>query len=160
MAATASDLTRQQLDELDNLLQRMLGADVGDPHEPEPDRTLPHPQPEAGMVQTYEVPEPEALGALDLNRLREELDDDVVPLQVVVAAEKPRTSRGPLHLTNRAIESTLKLFGPPGELLLTGPAKNLLGLAGVLLLFAAGGWAAYCQGLVPASVQMLVHDIF
>lgn len=54
----------------------------------------------------------------------------------------------PIYGVNRVIEGCLNLFGPPGELLTTGPVKWLLGLTGIGLLGFAAAWTARGMGWV------------
>lgn len=54
----------------------------------------------------------------------------------------------PLFALNWVLELVLGWFGPVGQLLVRPAMKTVLGLAGVLLLLAAGAWAARGMGWV------------
>jgi hypothetical protein len=61
----------------------------------------------------------------------------------------------PLFAVNWLLESMLKLFGPPGEMLTRPVMKNCLGVAGLLLLIAAGLWTAQGQGWIVLPLEQL-----
>jgi hypothetical protein len=61
----------------------------------------------------------------------------------------------PLFALNWLLENMLKLFGPPGEMLTRPVMKNCLGVAGLLLLIAAGLWASQGQGWVALPLDQL-----
>jgi hypothetical protein len=71
-----------------------------------------------------------------------------VPLLAAPSPEKVPMLAWPLYGCNRVIEGCLNLFGPPGELLTTGPVKWILGLAGIGLLGLAAAWSARGMGWV------------
>lgn len=237
-----NDLTRQQLDELDSLLQRMLSLPLSAPPEGGPVAVPAPPMPEVPAEpsgnwrndapaavkapylvgdpapQTVTVPAwgPEALAklaapaeprlfgpatpetgvppagtlrgvdapALPTNfRSLLGLPDDPIPVterepeQPVaepdpvamgfaarIAAEPPpppaprEPSSGvpvalwPLYGVNWVLEGALGLFGPLGSAVTWPPVKHLLGLVGVVLLAAAGAWAARGMGWVAFDV--------
>lgn len=205
--ATANDLTRQQLDELDALLQRMLNvpatkvessppvvtpeppsgwrvdppASVAVPHLlptlPDLPRVMQSvelqalgtaPQPfvptpilplERSKVPPFvpappEVdvpPLPEEFAALDLAELTPAPKPSLDLQQV---AKQPALSPilWPLFGMNWILESILKLFGPPGELMTQRLGKNLLGTAGLLMLIGAGLWAVQGQGWIKLPI--------
>lgn len=161
-AQSANDLTRQQLDELDALLQRMLNlpnspAEVpasnwradpaGSATAAAPLHMVPLPRPEplaapVSKIPTAPVSPPEP--ALPL-----ETRDSVVPAtpseRKTAANANPAAPVSdyvpsvpavlwPLAALNWTVDTLLGWCGPPGRFLRSGLGKNLLGLAGLLLL--------------------------
>src|SRR5258706_56503 len=125
-----NDLTRQQLDELDGLLQRMLGLPTTGPDAP----ALPHGFRAAFADLPAPVPAPAAP-------------------KVEAAPPVPTSSRVPVVLwpvfaLNWVLETLLGLFGPLGTATRHPATKHLLGGCGVLLLAAAGVWSARGMGWV------------
>jgi hypothetical protein len=148
-APSANDLTRQQLDELDALLQRMLTLPNAAPdvnaYTPAPVNRRPEPPP----LAVFPRPEPFPAPVMPL-------PEPSVPVEVrttVIPAPpaEPRTPPPPtapsinapnsvpvvlwpLTAFNWSIDTVLGSLGPPGRFLRSGFGKNLLGLAGLLLL--------------------------
>jgi hypothetical protein len=93
-----------------------------------------------------------------MNLPQADLQDSAIPLTVAEAplpdlplfapANEVPIVAWPLYGANRVIEGGLHLFGPPGELLTTGPVKWLLGLTGLGLLAVAAAWTARGMGWV------------
>jgi hypothetical protein len=151
-APSANDLTRQQLDELDALLQRMLTlpnaapdvnsytpAPVNRRAEPPPLAVFPRPEPFPASVMP--LPEPsmpvEARTAV-IPSPPAEPRTAAIP---TTTTAPPYTSQNsvpvalwPLTAFNWSVDTVLGLLGPPGRFLRSGFGKNVLGLAGLLLL--------------------------
>jgi len=184
-APSANDLTRQQLDELDALLQRMLalplnGPDaatalpteappvpnwrvdppapmsVPPPHRPRPpEAELPfvpanpfaHPEPVA-------APEP-AVAVADLRTMTTTTRSPLpVPLPPPPPPETVPVVLWPLVAFNWVVDLVLGQLGPPGRVLRSGFGKNVLGLAGILLLVYTAAHAARAQGWVSLPVPL------
>jgi hypothetical protein len=227
-APSPNDLTRQQLDELDSLLQRMLSLPL---NQPEPAVTFPPPPPlpqlpdppaprqavgwradhpaasppthlppafrpaesviprlyapveepppaDTGTLRGVDAPAlprgfdprddapppmreidvPSAFGRMDFAEVNPFLDP---PPESTLAPEIATTYDDrlpvllwPVAAVNAVIEFVLSWFGPLGRLLTAPWTKTLLGWAGLLLLAAAGYWAARGRGWVswPRSV--------
>lgn len=220
---TPNDLTRQQLDELDALLQRMLTLPLPTPEpailspapsawrmdppaplrrpfvteevpvrEPEPvavaapamfvpilNTTAPEvfkPFPTVTLATAFQPPTveldppemppaPVTLRGVDAPALpagfRTETLPEPVPEPepvVLVEAESPPVEEEPsprvpvflwpLFAVNWILETVLGLFGPLGVLTTNTVSKHVLGVLGVILLAAAGAWAARGMGWV------------
>ena len=222
---TPNDLTRQQLDELDALLQRMLTVPLPTPEPvpapvapsawrmdppaplrrpfvteevparepepvlaaapavfvpvtpaaaPEPFRPFPtvslaasFPAPTVEVEPPAFPPEPVTLRGVDAPALpanfraepapepAPEPEPEPVPLveaDLSPVAEEPRPRvpllLWPLFAANWVIETLLGLFGPLGAVLTNPVSKHVLGVLGVVLLAAAGAWAARGMGWV------------
>lgn len=229
-APSPNDLTRQQLDELDALLQRMLALPLNKPEPavafppPPPLPELPDPPPpkpapgwradhpaaasppthlppatvfrpaesviprlyapieepppgDTGTLRGVDAPAlphgfdprddapppmqeidvPSAFGRMDFAEVNPFLDPP--PAIEQSAAEPENENRLPVLLwpvaaVNAVIEFVLGWFGPLGHLLTRPRVKTALGWVGLLLLAAAGYWAARGRGWVswPRSV--------
>jgi hypothetical protein len=222
---TPNDLTRQQLDELDALLQRMLTLPVPAPEPgpapaapapsawrmdppapmrrpfvteevptrepepvlaaapavfvpvshaaaPEPFRPFPtvslaasFPAPTVELDPPEMPPTPVTLRGVDAPALPAGFRTEPVPepapepepVALVEAAPPPDETEPrprvplllwPLFALNWVIETLLGLFGPLGAVLTNPVTKHVLGVLGVLLLAAAGAWAARGMGWV------------
>lgn len=221
MPATATnDLTRQQLDELDQLLQRMLSMPLSQPESRTGPVTIAVPPPP--VVATPEVPvnwrqdaprpepaSPHLLPAFESSREMglqplesqheeslqpmwtpsplqsvrkpepaedrlafvppptepipnfEKLNLDHVTLTTVTAEPQSSTSTlpmwsWPIAISNWLLETTLKLFGPPGAALTRPAMKMALGVAGLLMIAGAAAWAAQGQGWIQLPVDKLM----
>jgi hypothetical protein len=217
MAATPNDLTRQQLDDLDALLQRMLALPLNqdepaatttalpdppngwrtDPpappatshlgRTPAPALALAEPKTLVRPLSPMELPDPgpapmafapSPLLPVERARFAPPLE---VPIEMRTASPAPMpfdhfklaelTARPdetptspslsplfwPLFAVNWLLENALKLFGPPGEMLTRPAMKNCLGAVGMLLLIAAGLWAAQGQGWIALPLDQLPH---
>jgi hypothetical protein len=218
---TPNDLTRQQLDELDTLLQRMLNlplngtgdADAGSlPPPPEPPPVAvpsgpwrvdapevlaktPYLAPESAplvvpltaapaslpevaklfgpptSVERYSapVPVPGTLRGVDAPALppgfRSAFAEEPVALDPAarlgeVEAVPPAARRSvpvhhwPLFGVNWVLEGVLSLGGPFGKAATHPAVKHLLGGVGVLLLAAAGVWAARGMGWIDLPLPL------
>jgi len=175
-APSANDLTRQQLDELDELLQRMLAlpitsADAGSAA-PAPASlgqapsmrltapplpTMEPPRPVFSPLPAPPMPAPEPTTPI--------IDRKVVAPSVQIRtahhAPAPATSPAnpaepprepvffllwPLVALNWLFDATIGLFGPPGWLIRSGFGKNVLGLAGIALLLYTAAHVGTQQG--------------
>lgn len=193
MAASPNDLTRQQLDELDALLQRMLSptqtetaqngwradppASVGTPHLAE-EPALAVAEMPASRVNDAGSPAmiaPMPAQRFSPNRIAEQptalkvspLEASPIELAILTPAElpsdtNPKLSQGkgslvlwPIAAINWLLESVLKLFGPPGEILTSRAGKNLLGMLGILLIIGAICWTAHSRGWIALPLSGL-----
>lgn len=201
MATTPNDLTRQQLDELDSLLQRMLSMPLNKPTPvvipttdlPAPPSgwradaaagTVPVPHMVTAPVRTVAAtpvptagPAPTAFAPSALPLMQSYQSQPVelkpVPLEpspseVPFGKSEPVPSTQPespvlspflwpLFALNWLIESFLKLFGPPGEMLTRPAAKGLLGASGLAMLVAAGLWVALGQGWIRMPIDEILN---
>jgi len=75
-----------------------------------------------------------------------------------IAAELPAAPvplmLAPMVLFNRVLNATLGLFGPPGRVLRSGFAKNLMGLAGLGLIGYTAAKVAQVNGWVALPVEL------
>lgn len=142
----APDVTRQQLDELDELLQRMLALPVS------PAEDGPSLADESSAVLAWpEVPPlapptgvtvfPAEANAPAAATTTIEDEPAVTPFAATgspaVADEPPPGWLVPFVLANRAFDRGAGLFGPPGRWLSGRAGRNLLGGGGVLMLAAS-----------------------
>lgn len=195
MAASPNDLTRQQLDELDALLQRMLSptqtqtetrqdawraespASAGTLHRAE-EHALAVVEPQTSRFGEAEsatmiAPKPAQRHApirfaqQPTNSNSATVESDPIDLTILNPADRhfeanPKSSqdRGspilwPLAAINWLLESVLKLFGPPGEMLTSRAGKNLLGFFGILLMLGASFWTAHNRGWITLPLHAL-----
>ncbi|HEY2784992.1 MAG TPA: hypothetical protein VGJ05_08460 [Fimbriiglobus sp.] len=224
-AVSPNDLTRQQLDELDALLQRMLSLPLNKPAEaappsrlpdppvpdPVPPRPVPRTDPPASVrtphlpippsrpepvvmaatvpavavaeMRSFTPPAPKAFDfpsparlfgpptpdtgvlpptekvapfdpvSVSLPSPVEDDSDAVVLTPIEPATPTPGVpiAHWPLFGINWLLEQILGLFGPPGRAVCSPAGKMVVGWAGVLLLFAAGVWAARGMGWLQFS---------
>lgn len=193
MAASPNDLTRQQLDELDALLQRMLSptqtqtearqngwradppASVGTPHLAEEPALAVAELPASRVAEsessaiTAPMPRQASIRLAPQPTTSNVASLEVAPIDLAIltpadahskANPKSLPERGslvlwPLAAINWFLESVLKLFGPPGEILTRRAGKNLLGMIGILLLLAACCWTAHTRGWIALPLNGL-----
>jgi len=168
-APSANDLTRQQLDELDALLQRMLTLPLSPGEQPSPQSYAQAP----ALRLTAAPPEPVRPFVFDPPPLpAPEPTTPIIERKVVApstqirsmpipAASRPATSAAestsparepvsfllwPLVAVNWLFDSIMGLFGPPGWLVRSGLGKNLLGFAGAAMILLTVAHVGTQQG--------------
>lgn len=171
-APSANDLTRQQLDELDALLQRMLTL-PGSPAEPVPTpqsyaqapamrlTTAPPEPPRAMVFEPPPMPAPEPTTPIIERKVvapsaqirSMPLPPVPRPTAVAPAAEPAEASREPVSFLlwpfvalNWLFDAIMGLFGPPGWVVRSGLGKNVLGLAGIALILLTVAHVGTQQG--------------
>ncbi|MFO0804674.1 MAG: hypothetical protein U0791_16320 [Gemmataceae bacterium] len=175
-APSANDLTRQQLDELDALLQRMLTLPLSPGEQPPaapqsyaqaPALRLTTAPPEPAKPFVFEpppapppLPAPEpATPIIERKVVAPSTQIRSMPLP---AAPKPAATAPapdsappsepvpfflwPLVGVNWLFDSIMGLFGPPGWLVRSGLGKNILGLSGVALILLTVAHVGTQQG--------------
>ena len=168
-APSANDLTRQQLDELDALLQRMLTLPNSASESPAPAKatsfaeapalrltTVPPPPP---VFAPPPMPAPEpTTPIIERKVVAPSTQIRSMPLPAApkpAAAEPPlaEPAREPVSFVlwplvglNWLFDAIMGLFGPPGWLVRSGFGKNVLGLAGIGLILLTVGHVGTQQG--------------
>jgi hypothetical protein len=145
-SSASADLTRQQLDELDALLQRMLELPVHQLDE----RPAPT-EPTTVVSLSVLEPEPELAGSSETVTLRTDPPSPVVrtaaPVKVVVSTEEANTPPEdfvpppvwlwPLVWGNEVFDRWADCMGKPGHWLRRPSGRALLGWTGLTCLAAA-----------------------
>jgi hypothetical protein len=174
-APSANDLTRQQLDELDALLQRMLSlpltpAETPSPpslaqtpssrltampsvvesprppvFEPLPAPVMPAPEPTTPIIERKVVAPSVQIRSMPLPPASQPAAA-VEPLAEEITHESVAFFLWPFVALNWLFDAIAGLFGPPGWLLRSGFGKNVLGLAGIALLLYTAAYAGTQQG--------------
>jgi hypothetical protein len=156
--------TRQQLDDLESLMRRMLDLPVG-PHDGEARPTrAPFVEPEPVPAPLVEVVAP---GPLFQSHEAEEASDSVLPaIHEEITAVRPSSAEGPMHLydtdyrsrpvrrgsqvglwkwplvwSNRLFDRLTVPLGEPGRWLRGPTGRACLGWSGVLFLVTAAVWS-------------------
>jgi hypothetical protein len=167
-APTANDLTRQQLDELDALLQRMLSLpNASEPAAQAPALRLttvveaPAPPPKPFAFEPPPAPPPEpTTPIIERKVVAPSAQIRAMPLPAAprpaapAPASEPETpSHAPVSFflwplvgLNWLFDAICGLFGPPGWVIRSGLGKNLLGLAGIGLLLWSVAHTGTTQG--------------
>jgi hypothetical protein len=173
-APSANDLTRQQLDELDALLQRMLTLPLTPAEqapsapqsfaqapalrlttpppepakpfvfEPPPAPPLPAPEPTTPIIERKVVAPSTQIRSMPLPS---------APRPALAAASESEPVRAPVPFLlwpfvglNWLFDTVVGLFGPPGWLVRSGLGKNVLGLVGIGLILLTAGNVGTKQG--------------
>ena len=172
-APSANDLTRQQLDELDALLQRMLtlpseqaSAPVSYAQAPamrltstqEPPRPMvfsppptppmPAPEPTTPIIERKVVAPSTQIRSMPLPAVARPLQAQPQPEAIPATSATQPVSfvLWPLVGLNWCFDALAGLFGPPGWLVRSGFGKNVLGLAGIGLLLYTAAHIGTLQG--------------
>lgn len=172
-APTANDLTRQQLDELDALLQRMLSLPTTSepaaaplaqapalrltqvpeaaPHRPPvfpPPPPMPAPEPTTPIIERKVVVPSTQIRSMPLPAApRPAPVPDAPEAQPEAAAREPVSFLlWPFVGLNWLFDAVAGLFGPPGWILRSALGKNVLGIAGIGLLLYTAAHVGTVQG--------------
>jgi hypothetical protein len=182
-STSANDLTRQQLDELDSLLQRMLSQPGSQSETPPPSAIAP-PLPTFSSGSVSAEPEPRQHAPLPAPRLfAPPIEEQPAPLAVAVAPVGPSTAVAerepvlplafelpgetipvvsepvplmiaPFVAFNGMLNAFLGVFGLPGRVLRSGVVKNLIGLAGIGVLAYTGAKVAEVNGWIALPFEL------
>lgn len=182
-APSANDLTRQQLDELDSLLQRMLSlplspaekpaapaaawndaASLGQapamrltaPPMPPQEPPLPDPEPATPIIERRVVAPSVQIRTTPLPQAPRPAAPPVPSAQPSAESRREPVPflLWPLVALNWLFDRLVGLFGPPGWILRSGFGKNLLGLAGIGLLVYTAAHVGVQMGFFTLPIPL------